>query len=54
MHGAIGMTDEYLLGGYVKYLALASRCLGDRDYQLEQLANLCLASHYENQDEPIA
>lgn len=54
MHGAIGMTDEYLLGGYVKYLALASRCLGDRDHQLEQLANLCLASHYENQDEPIA
>jgi len=54
MHGAIGMTDEYLLGGYVKHLALASRCLGNHDQQLEHLANLCLASHYENKDEPIA
>lgn len=52
MHGAIGMTDEYLLGGYVKRLALASRSLGDHDQQLEHLAELCLAPLCETQDEP--
>jgi len=51
MHGAIGMTDEYVMGRYVKHLALASRQLGDHESQLEQLAALCLDTLEENQDE---
>jgi alkylation response protein AidB-like acyl-CoA dehydrogenase len=51
MHGAIGMTDEYVIGRYVKHLAMASRQLGDHEVQLEQLAAICLDTLEENKDE---
>lgn len=38
MHGAIGMTDEYLLSHYVKYLATTQILFGDEQLHLERLA----------------
>ena len=40
MHGAIGMTDEYQLGRYVRHLAAFCTLFGDAEQQLERLANL--------------
>ncbi|CAG4918932.1 acyl-CoA dehydrogenase family protein [Paraburkholderia gardini] len=39
LHGAIGMTQEYTLGHFVKRLAAASTLYGGAEYQLEQLAS---------------
>ena len=38
MHGAIGMTDEYVIGQYVKHLAAAHMLFGDADAHLERIA----------------
>ncbi|MBL8384667.1 MAG: acyl-CoA dehydrogenase family protein [Burkholderiales bacterium] len=38
MHGAIGMTDEYVIGRYVKRLAAAQALYGDADFHLERVA----------------
>jgi butyryl-CoA dehydrogenase len=38
MHGAIGMTDEYVIGQYVKHLAAAHALFGDADMHLERMA----------------
>ena len=38
LHGAIGMTDEYVLGAYVKTLALAHSLFGDAEQHLERMA----------------
>lgn len=40
LHGAIGMTQEYAVGQYVKRLAAASILYGTEEFQLEQLAEL--------------
>ena len=45
LHGAIGMTDEYLVGRYVKRLALACTLFGGLEEQLEELAALALDTH---------
>ena len=42
LHGAIGMTDEYQVGRYVKRLALACTLFGGLEEQLEELAALAL------------
>ena len=42
LHGAIGMTDEYQVGRYVKRLALACALFGGLEEQLEDLAALAL------------
>jgi len=38
LHGAIGMTQEYILGQYVKRLALAGNLYGGVEQHLERLA----------------
>ena len=38
MHGAIGMSEEYVLGAYVRHLAAAHTLFGDVDHHLEDLA----------------
>lgn len=38
LHGAIGMTQEYTLGQFVKRMAAASTLYGGAEHQLEQLA----------------
>lgn len=38
MHGAIGLTDEYKLGRYVRHLATAHIYFGDFEHHLERLA----------------
>jgi len=38
LHGAIGMTDEYVIGAYVKHLAASHALFGDVDSHLERLA----------------
>ena len=38
LHGAIGMTDEYVIGRYVKHLATSHTLFGDVDFHLERLA----------------
>ena len=38
LHGAIGMTEEYAVGKFIKRLALASTLYGGVESQLEQLA----------------
>jgi len=38
MHGAIGLTNEYKLGRYVRYLATAHIYFGDVEHHLERLA----------------
>ena len=40
LHGAIGMTQEYVLGQYVKRLAAAGTLYGTEDVQLETVADL--------------
>ena len=40
LHGAIGMTDEYLIGAYVKHLAVSHTLFGDAEQHLECLAGL--------------
>lgn len=42
LHGAIGMTEEYVIGRYVRRLALAASLYGDTHYHLERLAALTL------------
>lgn len=42
LHGAIGMTEEYELGEYVRRLALATGSYGARPLHLESLAQLSL------------
>ena len=44
LHGAIGMTDEYVLGSYVKRLAVATGLYGSLEHHLEQLACIALDS----------
>lgn len=38
LHGAIGMTEEYVIGNYVRRLALAASLYGDAHHHLERLA----------------
>ncbi len=40
MHGAIGMTDDYALSHYVKYLATTQILFGDEQLHLERLATV--------------
>lgn len=40
LHGAIGMTEEYPLGRYVKRLGAMQTQFGDADFHLERLAGL--------------
>lgn len=40
LHGAIGMTDEYLIGAYVKHLAVSHTLFGDTEQHLERLAEI--------------
>ncbi|MGA7814358.1 acyl-CoA dehydrogenase family protein [Caballeronia sp.] len=42
LHGAIGMTQEYVLGQFVKRLAAASTLYGGAEHQLERLATTVL------------
>ncbi len=42
LHGAIGMTEEYALGAYVRRLALATSLYGDVHQHLDRLATLSL------------
>lgn len=42
LHGAIGMTDEYVIGAYVKRLAIAGPLYGGLELQLERLADASL------------
>ncbi len=44
LHGAIGMTEEYVIGGYVRRLALAASLYGDSHHHLERLAATSLGS----------
>ncbi len=39
LHGAIGMTDEYVIGAYVKHLAASHALFGDAERHLERLAD---------------
>lgn len=45
LHGAIGMTQEYEVGAYVKRLALAVNLYGDATFHLERVACSSLDSH---------
>jgi len=45
LHGAIGMTNEYKLGHYVKRLAPACTLLGPLEDHLEALVALALDGH---------
>ncbi len=38
MHGAIGMTNDYMLGAYTRHLAASHALFGDADHHLERLA----------------
>ncbi len=42
LHGAIGMTQEYVVGQYVKRLAAAATLYGTEETQLEKVADLTL------------
>ena len=42
LHGAIGMTEEYAIGRYVRRLALAASLYGDAHHHLERLATQSL------------
>ena len=44
LHGAIGMTEEYVLGTHVRRLALAASLYGDAHLHLERLAALSLGA----------
>ena len=39
LHGAIGMTDEYVAGRYFKRLTMIDRSFGNADHHLEAFAN---------------
>lgn len=45
LHGAIGMTEEYVLGAYVRRLALATSLYGDVHRHLARLATLSLGEN---------
>jgi butyryl-CoA dehydrogenase len=45
LHGAIGMTEEYVLGAYVRRLALASSVYGGVHEHLSRLADLSLTQN---------
>ncbi|RJL02896.1 pimeloyl-CoA dehydrogenase small subunit [Paracoccus aestuarii] len=38
LHGGIGMTEEYALGGIIRRLIAADTAMGDADYHLERFA----------------
>ncbi|MBL8378517.1 MAG: acyl-CoA dehydrogenase family protein [Burkholderiales bacterium] len=38
LHGAIGMTDEYVIGAYARHLAASHALFGDYEAQLERMA----------------
>jgi len=38
LQGAIGMTDEYQLGAYIKHLAVSHTLFGDSEQQFERIA----------------
>ena len=40
MHGGMGMTEEYALGGYAKRIIMADHRFGDTDYHLERFIEL--------------
>ena len=40
MHGGIGMTEEYALGGFAKHIVMADHRFGDTDYHLERFIEL--------------
>ena len=40
LQGAIGMTDEYVLGAYVKHLAVSHTLYGDSEQQFERMARV--------------
>ena len=42
LHGAIGMTQEYEVGSYVKRLAMAANLFGDAALHLERVASSSL------------
>ena len=44
LHGAIGMTEEYVVGGYVRRLALATSLYGDAHRHMARLATLSLGN----------
>ncbi|MET4577746.1 acyl-CoA dehydrogenase family protein [Ottowia thiooxydans] len=44
LHGAIGMTDEYALGAYVRRLALAADLYGTSTDHSDRLANISLGA----------
>ena len=44
LHGAIGMTDEYVLGQFVKRLAVASTLYGGLEFHQERLAEVSFGS----------
>lgn len=46
LHGAIGMTDEYVVGHYLQRLAVIDALLGNEDVQLDRLAQIA-RSHEE-------
>lgn len=50
LHGAIGMTEEYQLGAYVRRLALFARAHGDQAEQLERVAETSLTLLAEKED----
>ena len=40
LQGAIGMTDQYVMGAYVKYLAVSHTLFGDSEQQFERMARV--------------
>jgi butyryl-CoA dehydrogenase len=48
LHGAIGMTQEYEVGAYVKRLAVAAKLYGDATFHLERVACSSLDSSAVN------
>lgn len=40
MHGAIGMTDEYMLSSYVRHMAASHTLFGDADHLFERMAEV--------------
>ncbi|HTU69849.1 MAG TPA: acyl-CoA dehydrogenase [Candidatus Baltobacteraceae bacterium] len=47
LHGAIGMSEEYKIGGYFKRMTLVERLLGDRDYHLRRYVDVSYAAPRE-------
>jgi len=44
MHGGIGVTDEYVLGEYVKRLSVVQATFGDVDHHLQRFGALTAAA----------